>query len=541
MTVIPDKPAQLILSASVVRTGGGADDAVEAVGVTDGIIVAAGSRLEVEALAAANAERIDCSGVVLPGFCDTHMHFEKIAAELAMLQLGEAESVNDVLQQVAEAAAARPQGEWIQSFGDDNAWHESQLRERRLPSRTELDEAAPHHPVYLYRGWDAAALNSQAIEDLRTSLAADAGWDAEQGQLYSPAARTLQETLPPPGDIDAVLAHASQILLGYGVTTIVDPGLPAAFDETWRLYERCRRGGLIQQRLFLMDRFDHKRPFEQELARATQSEIERDAEVEGLHGWGLKLLLDGEFGNAWMRSGEPQQLPPLKRHTLEQIDQSLLLARERNWPICFHVMGGGAIDAIIDAVRRAGGKSAFAASQVTLAHAFHASRDNIEDCAELGIAVSVQPLLAYAFEHEMLEAWGQQAHAANPYREMLESDLVVAGGSDVLPCEPLRGAAVAVTRTSRHGTQLGPGQAITPMQAISLFTDRTGSYVQRPKLGTLELGAPADFTCWATDPLHVAAQDWPQLRPSFTAVAGKPVWQNESCPRTDRALERSPR
>lgn len=541
MTRLPEEPAQLVVSGAPIRTGSDRDQTVEALGIVDGVVVAAGSRYDVESAMAPDAEHLQCSGgVVLPGFCDTHMHFEKIAAELAMLQLGDVDSVDEILQRVAEAAAVTPEGEWIQSFGDDNSWHESRLREGRLPTRVELDTAAPRHPVYLYRGWNAAALNSTAVEALASALEVDAGWDAVQGHLYSPRARTLQETLPGPGDIEAVLADASRALLALGITTIVDPGLPGRFEETWELYARCRRNRLVRQRLYLMDRLDHRRPFEQELARATQSEIARNAAADGIRAWGLKLLVDGEFANAWMRPDEPQDLPPLKRYTLDQLDRALLLAAERDWPICFHVMGGGAIDAVIQAVQRAGGSTRFAPSQVTLAHAFHASRQNIEDCATLGIAISVQPLLAYAFEQEMLEAWAEHAHAANPYRQMLENDVAVAGGSDVLPCEPLRGAAVAVNRTSRLGTTLGRTQAISPAQAISLFTARAGRYVQRPQLGTLEVGAPADFACWPVDPLEGDVHAWPELRPTCTAIAGTVAWQNQPDPPTAHPLERSP-
>lgn len=539
MTTLPDKPAELVVTG-VVRAGLGADETVEALGIVDGVVVTSGLREEVEAAAAPNAERLVCpTGVVLPGFVDTHMHLEKIAAELAMLQLGDAESVDEILEQVAGATAAAPEGEWIQSFGDDNAWHESRLQEQRLPTREELDRAAPLHPVYLYRGWDAAALNTRAVQLLAAALADDAGWDAEEGHLHSPLARTLQETLPAPGEIERVLAAGSQSLLELGITTIVDPGLPSRFEETWQLYDRCRRRRLVHQRLYLMDRLDHRRPFEQELTRSTHSEIARDAEADGLHGWGLKLLVDGEFANAWMRPGEPQAVPPLKRHSIEQLDQALLVAREQSWPICFHVMGGGAVDAVIEAVQRAGGPAAFAPSQVSLAHAFHASQANIADCAQLGIAISVQPMLAYAFEREMLDAWGELAHATNPYRQMIESGVVVAGGSDVLPCEPLRGAAVAVNRKSRLGTELGRDEAIPPAQAISLFTDRAGGYVQQQNLGTLNVGAPADFASWPVDPLDVAVDVWPELRPSFTAVAGKVVWQDQSDPQPNQALERS--
>ena len=492
-----------------------------------------------EQYAAPHASRLVLSAdAILPGFCDTHMHFEKIAAELGMVQLHDARSVEDVLAAVAASAAKAPPGEWVQAFGDDNAWHEERLEERRLPTRDELDAAAPDNPVFLYRGWDAAALNTLAIDTLGEQLLSVSGWDRRIGLLRSAQARRLQETLRRPSDTNRLLADASKALFQLGVTTVVDPGLPGSFERTRQLYVDARRAGRVQQRLFLMDRFDHQRVFADELERAASEPTARDAVSDGVHGWGLKLLVDGEFDNAWMREDEPQPAPPTKRYTSEQLMAALALALERGWPICFHVMGGGAIDTVIAAVRSFG-SGTFVRSQVSLCHVFHPSMQNVEACLELGIAISVQPLLAYVFEHEMLNAWGERAHAANPYRFMLDAGADIAGGSDVLPCEPLRGAAVAVTRTSRFGTCLGAAQALLPLEAISLFTNRAGGYVQQPLLGSLALGAPADFVCWPKNPLGTRVGDWPELRASAAAIAGELVWQDQKTAPITHEPERS--
>ena len=107
--------------------------------------------------------------------------------------------------------------------------------------------------------------------------------------------------------------------------------------------------------------------------------------------------------------------------------------------------------------------------------------------------------------------------------EMLEAGVVVAAGSDVLPCEPLRGAMYAVTRSARQGTVLGRDQALVPEQALGMFTSGAEGYLRVPKLGTLAPGAPADFAWWPEDPFGVRAERWPQLRPGLVAIAGNTV------------------
>ena len=52
-----------------------------------------------------------------------------------------------------------PPGTWIVGRG----WDESLLAERRYPTRWELDEAAPDHPVVLNRVWNKLVCNSRAL------------------------------------------------------------------------------------------------------------------------------------------------------------------------------------------------------------------------------------------------------------------------------------------------------------------------------------------------------------------------------------------
>ena len=69
------------------------------------------------------------------------------------------DSIADVLAYLRSRAAAVRPGQWIvleQVFI-------TRLRERRFPTRQELDEAAPHNPVFFCTGPDAA-LNSLALK-----------------------------------------------------------------------------------------------------------------------------------------------------------------------------------------------------------------------------------------------------------------------------------------------------------------------------------------------------------------------------------------
>jgi predicted amidohydrolase YtcJ len=512
--------ADWILTGGRVQTFDAAGSVAEAVAVADGRFVAVGTRAQIEALAGAGTRRTDLDGGTLyPGFCDTHMHLEKVARELAMLQLGDARSHADVLAAVERAARTSPAGEWIRSFGDDGAWHERQLAEGEMPSREALDRAAPEHPVFLYRRPDAAALNSRAAELLGAVLEREV-WDARTGLLSSPNTRYIEAKLPratPERELELLGAACVQ-LMRMGITSVVDPGLPAAFANTWDLYTRAR----LPVRVYLMNRFDYHRSFEEEFARLRAERVRPLDGDEHLRAFAVKLLLDGEFDNAWVRDGEPLNGEPLRRYEAKELEAVVGLCAAAGWPLCTHAMGGGAISFLIDAVRDAGARRLrFEPGQVTIAHAFLPSREDLEACRELGIGLSVHPLLAYVFEHEMQDAWGPLAQRSNPLRTMLELGVRVAGGSDVIPCEPLRNARVAVTRTSRDGAVFGPDEAIAPRKALTLFTRSAGEYVGRPDLGVVGPGAAADFVVWSADPLETPVEDWLDLEVRLAVVAGE--------------------
>ena len=58
------------------------------------------------------------------------------------------------------AATRTPAGEWIIS---SRCWHETHLREGRLPTARELDAASAGHPIFVQRGGHVAVANSAAL------------------------------------------------------------------------------------------------------------------------------------------------------------------------------------------------------------------------------------------------------------------------------------------------------------------------------------------------------------------------------------------
>lgn len=168
------KTADSILMGDVVALDGRGTRA-EAVGVADGRILAVGARDDVLASRGDGTEIHDFGrAAIIPGFNDTHAHMDTEGIKLARPSLAGARTVADVLARISELARTRPAGSWIVTLpvGEPPYYFSGPdaLAERRMPTRGELDRAAPDHPVCILPPsgyWGSlpcyAALNSSAL------------------------------------------------------------------------------------------------------------------------------------------------------------------------------------------------------------------------------------------------------------------------------------------------------------------------------------------------------------------------------------------
>jgi hypothetical protein len=407
-----------------------------------------------------------------------------------------------------------------------------------MPTRREIDEVVHTHPVCLYRRLDTAVLNSAAIKRAAGWLASvpPQDWAEEEGALRGSASvRSFNDWLNGNSGLSSeremeLLRSASQRLFSMGITSIVDPGLPhmppGGFENSWALYRDAKRRGALQQRVWLMNQLNFRDSFEAQLRCVTETDIHPFTGDDYLRAWAIKALLDGEFNGAWMRAEDEVGMDPIIRYTSSELKQLTGLCMERGWPACFHVMGGRAIQALIDVVEDLSTRGVHTSPNlVSLAHAFLAKDEDLSRAAKLGIAISVQPVLAYGFAGEMRSAWGQKVvDRCLPIASMLKAGVTVAGGSDILPCDPLRGAWAAVTRRQWDGLTFGRDQAVGKEEALRLWTVGAGEYLGDRRVGRLGTGSFADYVVWPQNPLEIQVDEWLELQPIAVAVGGAIVW-----------------
>ena len=170
-------PADLIVTGGRVITVDPSFSIAEAVAVRDDKIIAVGGATEIADLAVNHTQIIDTDGrAIIPGLIDAHAHMDREGLKPVFPTLAGCESIDDVLQRVEALVAKAEPGAWVVTMpiGEPPYYFDvpGNLRERRFPTRWELDRVAPDNPVYIRPIWgywrhiqplDSIA-NSRALE-----------------------------------------------------------------------------------------------------------------------------------------------------------------------------------------------------------------------------------------------------------------------------------------------------------------------------------------------------------------------------------------
>ena len=151
-------PADRILTNAKIITVDADFRIAEAMAIAGDRIVAVGSAAEVARHAAPATDVIDLAGqTVMPGLIDGHAHMDREGLKSVFPTLGRVRSIKDIQDRIAELARDHKPGEWIVTMpiGDPPYYFDMPelLAEKRWPTRQELDEAAPHNPVFIRSIW----------------------------------------------------------------------------------------------------------------------------------------------------------------------------------------------------------------------------------------------------------------------------------------------------------------------------------------------------------------------------------------------------
>lgn len=514
---------------------------VEALAVRGGRVLAAGSLEEVRAAAGPGAEEIGLGGRrVIPGLIDSHVHFVRAGAMwLDLVRWDGVGTLAEGLGRVAEAAGRMPAGSWIRVLG---SWHPGQFAERRMPTRAELDEAAPEHPVYVQLLYEEAVLNSRALATLGPD-------DPPGGVLERDGDGNPTGVVRGPGAFGAVLGQvpvaardrqrqSTRALMrdfhAGGVTGVIDPGGIGMTPEAYGpLFDLWREGELtLRTRLYLVP-------------------AERGREVEQVREW-VRYVQPG-FGDEWLRyvgMGEiltfgchdlegvgPFQVTDQARSDLREIVRTLAAA---DWNVHVHAVLDDTIGAVLDVWEQVRDETGLGSGRWSLAHAEPISSRNLARVRDLGAGIAVQDRMVFRAADSGAFWGGDVLAEAPPVRTILDMGIPLGAGTDgtvVSPLDPWLSIWWLVTGGSVDGAPpRDPGQRLDVEEALRAYTAGSAWFsLDEAERGSLRPGHMADLAVLSEDPFEVDPHDLRGISSVMTMVGGRIVWGTQDMPGPETA------
>lgn len=503
---------------------------VASVAIAQGRIIACGTDAELQPFTDQAARVIELDGRrVLPGLNDSHIHAVRAGASWTRtMHWEDVRSLDEALARVRAEVQTRGPGEWISVIG---GWHSSQLRERRAPTRAELDAVAPDNPVYVQELYDLGVLNTAGLracgfddtsaDPARGVLVRDAEGRLT-GEVHGIGAFSVPTALALEGsDAEAGIVAMAAAFAEHGLTGVVDGGglmmTPRDYDAVHAVHRRGELG--LRFRLFI-------------------SAWTRGGEVDDISA--LTSLVPVEAGDGMVRIAGVGEIPHLGCHDMEGLDPFQLsdaahaelieivrVCARRGWRMSVHAVLDSTLGRILDAWEQIQDETGLVAGRGwSIVHADEASRGNLERLARLGAGILVQNRLVLK-GGDYVDAWGEHATSdAPPLGVMRELGITIGAGTDSTRANwysPWASIHWLVTGSTLDGRGIrDPRHRLSRHDALAAYTRDAAWFTdEQAYRGRIAPGYDADICVTSLDPLDCAEDELGLITSDLTVIGGR--------------------
>ena len=525
----PAGPVDLLLENANVMTLEPAQPRAEAVAVRGQTIVAVGNKADMAHLLGFSSRVIDCQGMtLLPGLVDAHCHLLATAAALQGLDCSP-EAVPSIQQlqiRIRKQSDVTPRDRWVRGFGYD----ELSLREKRHPTRWDLDLASPHHPVRIdHRSGHATVLNSQGLRLARIHRDTPDQVDGviERDQTTAEPTGLLLEMsgflrdrlgrLYTDDEFQESISRLDRKLLSYGITSVQDAGSHNDVDR-WCTIRSLQSSRRLTCRVNMM------------------------AGASSLNDF-LAAGLSYGAGDQQLALGHAKMMLTLTTGTLhpdiESLNKTVRDAHGAGFPVALHAVEQEAVAVAARVLRGSAVGNTFRRS---------VHRDRIEHCAECppGLMAQVARSRATVVTQPGFVYWNGDRYRERvdpslldhlyPVDELLRAGINVAFGSDAPVIDPNPWPAIysAVTRATKTGEELyraAPGepatfQKVSVEEALRMYTvGGAAAEGSQGIKGTIQRGKLADMVLVDQDPTTIEPSELRNIQSALTVLGGSVVWE----------------
>jgi len=542
--------ADVVLFNGKVITVDGGKPRAQGVAVKDGRILWVGTNEGVKQAIGRGTLVRDLKGMaVVPGFIESHNHTLMFGLGLSSIDLTKVSSIEEIIALVKERAAKQKEGTWITGVG----YNQNELKEKRHPSREDLDKAAPKHLVSLrHTSAHGIAVNSLALATAGITQATPdpeggkIGKDVKTGELTgllfeSPAMKLMEDHMPKPAleDLVTALGNAGRRFLSDGITSAMDASVGGNdIPQQIAAYQEAVERGILKVRhnlaIWSEAVFDYCR-FEESLKEARGRllglGIRSGLGDEKLRIGPFKIIVDGAFSTVTAATYEPYGAEARDRGCgvlvvePEKLARLASLVHGLGWQLSIHGIGDRAIDVCLDAFEAAQKSQPRKDARHRLEHCTMVLPRMFDRIKRLGVIPVLQP----GFIWELGDNWFRQlgketCTRLKPFRTLLDNKILMAFSSDrpVVTGAPLLGIHSAVNQKTRTGQDYAPAEKITPEEALRCYT-MNGAYAtfEEKIKGSIEVRKLADLVILAEDLTRVQPERIKDIPVVATMVGGE--------------------
>jgi predicted amidohydrolase YtcJ len=468
----------------------------------------------------------DAAGrTVIPGFIDGHTHLEWFSESFSFhTQLpAELKSLQDMFAILRRAAAHTPAGHWVIGRGYFSI--NTQVVEKRLATRLELDAISTDHPIVLFSSVHEASLNSLAFKMLRlwtegeekamrwkdgrprigTLISRDAA-GVPTGVATEIYDLILDQPLFPFADRMAAYAlHAREDYASKGLTAIVDmSGQPD--------HIKADRMGQNRGELPLRIRMFHIIPNGDTLDEMVGRGLKRGDGNDLYRFAGVKVFVDGDGDD-----GMGHEITDLK-WSQQDLNNTVLRCNQVGYPMVFHVVTKGGFDYTLNALEYAERRTPRRPR-----HQIHHLGGLLNDATARARVKALGVVLGLT-RADRGDAWPEEIDYRGLLDEGLKPLCVSDSAGSFRNFSALDGIASLVLPPSEGGV-LRAGRTVSLEEGLRMWTS-TPAYAnyEEHNMGSISVGKLGDLSVLSHDPRMLRGRELFDLKIETVVLGGRVVF-----------------
>jgi len=467
-----------------------------------------------------NGRKINGQGrTLLPGLIDAHCHLRAQINHYQAVQCGhqDVQSIDEIIHLLRSKASQLENGTWIKAIGYDPFY----LKERRHPTRWDLDCATVQHPIRLrHITRHACVLNSKAlsiagigpdtIDPPGVTIEREPHSGIPTGVIYGGDSWLSQHfvTSITSAELRAGAHKLHRLLLSKGITSVHD-ATPSNTLFDLRFWMNSMKD-FWSISILLMSNIENHRILEEYYDKEATIEL-----IEKLKIGPIKVVMENI----------PDLVP-----TPDELKKIALEAAKRNIPLAIHVVTPEMVWAAIDAIRYA--KDSLPNDLINrLEHLSLCPEGLLSDIATLKMMVVTNPSFIYDHGDRYLHDVDPTEYSWLYRMESLQNyNILLAAGSDapVATINPWIAIATACSRNTKTGQVLSLDEKLNRWDALKLYTTNAARAAGREmKRGMIHPDFKADFILVNHHPLSCSLENLYQMQVQQTWIEGNLVYEKQ--------------